>query len=472
MFGPILLIALGVLFLLGTMGVLHWNHLGRWFAHYWPVILIFAGVVKLLEYQSAQRAGYRPRGLGAGTIFLLIVFVVIGLAATQAARFNWDAVRDNIDIDNGDFELFGHTYNYDDQLDQPFPGHASLRINSERGAINLSTSDDEHIHVVIHKRVSADTQQEADKANDSSKPQITSSDNVVTLNANTQGAGEHRVATDMDVSIPRKADVIIVAKHGNVNIMGRDGVVDLTSARGDISMSDVNGKVNLNLDHSSARVSQVTGDISVEGHANEVSFEDVKGSVRLNGEFMESIKIARVTGIVGFKSSRTDLEFANLKGDLDLDSGDLRASDITGPVRLITRSKDIRLDGVSGDVRVKDQNGTIELRMTKVGSVDLENRKGDIEVYLPEKAAFQLDARTRNGEVQSDFHEIKLDNANDTGVASGTVGSGGPRISINNEHGIIDIRKGSMTAETPEIPTPPKTPKTPKLNAPPEPTDN
>src|SRR5581483_4071804 len=297
MFGPILLIALGVLFLLGTMGVLHWNHLGRWFAHYWPVILIFAGVVKLLEYQSAQRAGYRPRGLGAGTIFLLIVFVVIGLAATQAARFNWDAVRDNIDIDNGDFELFGHTYNYDDQLDQPFPGHASLRINSERGAINLSTSDDEHIHVVIHKRVSADT----------------------------QGAGEHRVATDMDVSIPRKADVIIVAKHGNVNIMGRDGVVDLTSARGDISMSDVNGKVNLNLDHSSARVSQVTGDISVEGHANEVSFEDVKGSVRLNGEFMESIKIARVTGIVGFKSSRTDLEFANLKGDLDLDSGDLRA---------------------------------------------------------------------------------------------------------------------------------------------------
>jgi DUF4097 and DUF4098 domain-containing protein YvlB len=472
MFGPILLIALGVLFLLATMGLLHVKSLGLWFAHYWPLILIFAGVVKLLEYQSAQRAGYRPRGIGAGGIFLLIVFVVIGLAATQAARFNWDAVRDNINIDDGNFEWFGHTYNYDDQMQQAFPPNASLRVNSERGAVNLSTSDDNQIHVSIHKRVGAENQQEADKYNVGTKPEITTSDNVVTVNANTQGAGEHRVTTDMDISIPRKAAVVILAKRGDVNVMGRDGSVDLTSAHGEVSMSDINGKLNLSLDHSSARVSQVAGDVSVEGHANDVSFEDVKGSVRLNGEFLESIKIARVTGTVGFKSSRTDLEFANLKGDLDLDSGDLRASDITGPVRLITRSKDIRLDGVAGDVRVKDENGAVELRMSKLGSVDLDNRKGDVELYLPEKAAFQIEARARNGEVRSDFNELKINNANDVGTASGSVGNNGPRISIDNEHGTIDIRKGSMNAEAPEAPPAPKGPKAPKVNAPPQPTDN
>jgi len=472
MSGPILLISLGVLFLLGTMGILHWNNLGRWFAHYWPVILIFAGVVKLLEYQSAQRAGYRPRGIGAGGIFLVIVFIVIGLAATQAARFNWDTIADNIDVNDGDFEWFGHTYNYDDQMTQAFPANASLRVNSERGAITLSASDDNQIHVVVHKRVGAERQEDADKYNLGTKPEITASDNVVTLNANTQGSGEHRVTTDMEVSIPRKAAVTIATKRGDVNIMGRDGAVDLTSAHGDVSMSDINGKITLNLDHSSARVSQVNGDISVEGHANDVSFEDVKGSVRLNGEFLESIKIARVTGVVGFRSSRTDLEFANLKGDLDLDSGDLRASDITGPVRLITRSKDIRLDGVNGDVRVKDENGTVELRMTKLGSVDLDNRKGDVELYLPEKAAFQIDARARNGEIQSDFNELKVSNQNDTGRASGTVGNNGPRISINNEHGTIDIRKGSMTSEAPEAPPAPKGPKAPRVNPTPEPTDN
>jgi DUF4097 and DUF4098 domain-containing protein YvlB len=381
-------------------------------------------------------------------------------------------VRDNINIDDGDFEWFGHTYNYDDQSEQAFPANASLRVNSDRGAVNLSISDDNQIHVVVHKRIGAEKQEDADKYNLGTKPEITISDNVVTVNANTQGAGEHRVTTDMDISIPRKAAVVIVAKRGDVNVMGRDGSVDLTSAHGDVAMSDINGKLNLSLDHSSARVSQIAGDVSVEGHANDVSFEDVKGSVRLNGEFLESIKIARVTGTVGFRSSRTDLEFANLKGDLDLDSGDLRASDIVGPVRLITRSKDIRLDGVSGDVRVKDENGTVELRMSKLGSVDVENRKGDVELYLPEKAAFQIDARARNGEVQSDFNELKVDNANDVGTATGSIGSNGPRISVNNEHGTIDIRKGSMNAEVPEAPPAPKGPKAPRVNAPPQPTDN
>ena len=47
--------------------------------------------------------------------------------------------------------------------------------------------------------------------------------------------------------------------------------------------------------------------------------------------------------------------FAKLDGDLDLDSGDLRATNITGPVRLSTRSKDIVLDGVVGDVRLKER---------------------------------------------------------------------------------------------------------------------
>src|SRR5690242_5996333 len=84
MAGPIVLIVLGVLFLMGTMGMLDWRMLGHWFAHYWPVLIILWGVVKLLEYGQAQRHGTRPRALGAGGVFLLIVLIVCGLAATQA----------------------------------------------------------------------------------------------------------------------------------------------------------------------------------------------------------------------------------------------------------------------------------------------------------------------------------------------------------------------------------------------------
>jgi DUF4097 and DUF4098 domain-containing protein YvlB len=193
--------------------------------------------------------------------------------------------------------------------------------------------------------------------------------------------------------------------------------------------------------------------------------------VHLDGEFMESVKLAKISQPVIFKSSRTDMDFSRLDGDLDLDSGDLQASDLIGPLRLTTRSKDIRLTGVSGDVRLQDENGSVELRMNKLGSMQVDNRSGDIQIYLPDKAGFQVDARARNGEVESDFDQLKIDNSNDQAIATGTVGGGGPRLVVNNEHGTIEIRKASSMAEPPEAPrapTPPKAPKAPRAPQPPK----
>jgi DUF4097 and DUF4098 domain-containing protein YvlB len=157
-----------------------------------------------------------------------------------------------------------------------------------------------------------------------------------------------------------------------------------------------------------------------------------------------------------------------------MDSGDLRASDLIGPFRLTTRSKDVHLEGVSGDVRIEDENGDISLRMTKLGSIQVENRKGDLQIYLPDKSSFQLDARSRGGEFQTDFPELKVNNGDDQASANGSVGTGGPHIVLNNEHGTIELRKGSSVAEIPEPPAPPKpmrTPAAPKVK-PMEPTEN
>jgi DUF4097 and DUF4098 domain-containing protein YvlB len=466
--GPITVIALGIVFLLGTMGVLDWHNLGRWFSRYWPLLLIISGVIKLVEYQRAQRQGTRATGLSAGGIFLIIMIVVFGLIATQASRFNWGEIRDQININNddGDAPFFGQKFNYDDHLAQAFPAGASLHVNNTRGAVNISASDDDQIRVVVHKRISADSQTDADKWNAGTKPQLTVNGSILTLNANNQGAGDHWVAEDLDVSLPRKAAVVISTHFGDVSVIGREGNLDVTSQHGDVTATDINGKVALNLDHSSARVSQVASDVSIEGRANDVSIEEVKGLVHMDGEFMESVKLAKISQPVTFKSSRTDMDFARLDGDLDLDSGDLDASDLVGPLRLSTRSKDIRLTGISGDVRLGDENGSVELRMNKLGSMQVDNRKGDIQIFVPDKAGFQVDARTRNGDIQSDFDQLKIDNSSDQAIATGTVGTGGPRMVVNNEHGTIEIRKASSLAEESE---PPKPPKPPKMGHNPEP---
>lgn len=462
--GPVVLIVVGIVFLMGTMGILHWENLGLLYAHYWPVLIILWGVVKVIEHQQAQREGGRASGIGVGGVFLLVFLIVSGLIATQAVRFDWKGLHDQIGWDDSDFEnWFGESFSYNDQLNQAFPAGGSLHVVSNRGAVNVSASDDNQIRVVIDKKVHADKQEDADKYNAGTKPQITVSDKVVTVNANTQGAGEHGVTSDMQIFLPRKAAVVISTKHGDVNVTGREGNLDISSARGDVTLEEIIGNANLSLEHSSAKVSNITGDVSVGGRVNDLSISDVKGQARLNGEFMESVRLSRVAKAVIFKSARTDLEFARLEGDLDLDSGDLRANSLYGPGHLTTRSKDINLDGVFGDLRLEDSNGAVQVTMRKIGNIQIDNRNGDIQLSLPTQAAFNMEARAQNGEVQSDFSELKIENTNNLAKADGSVGNGGPSIRLNNEHGTIEIHKGAIEAAVP--PVPPKPPKPPKALA-------
>ena len=65
------------------------------------------------------------------------------------------------------------------------------------------------ITVVVHKRVGAESQSDADKYNQQTKPEIALAGNVMVLDARTQAAGDHSVQSDLDISIPRKMEVHI-----------------------------------------------------------------------------------------------------------------------------------------------------------------------------------------------------------------------------------------------------------------------
>src|SRR5690348_10190143 len=143
--GPVVLIAVGILLLLANMGKLPWHTLAVLFAHYWPILIILWGVIKLLEHQQAQRQGVRPPGIGVGGVFLLVILIVFGLAATQASHVNWGSIRDNINLDGEDIPFFGNTYSYDDQLTQDFPAGSSLHVVTDRGLVNVNASDDNQI---------------------------------------------------------------------------------------------------------------------------------------------------------------------------------------------------------------------------------------------------------------------------------------------------------------------------------------
>lgn len=459
--GPVVLILIGVLFLLGTMGILEWHGLGSMFARFWPALLILWGVLKLIEYEQAKRHGQPVRGIGVGGVFLMLFLIVAGLIATQAARVNWKNLGEHIQIgdDEGLDEIFGgNSYDYSDELSQEIPAGSSLHVYDDRGTVTINVADGKTMKVSLRKKVRADKEQDADNYNIKTKPTITVADKIVTLNANTQAAGDKGVTTDIDIYVPSNTDLAIVSRRGDVTINGMNGNVDVNHQRGEITINDHTGNISLTLERSAVRLAHVKGDVTMQGRANEVAVEDVDGAVHLNGEYQESVRLVRISKTVSFHSSRTEMEFARLDGRLDLDSGDLRADSLIGPMRLTTRSKDIALEGLSGDLRLEDQNGTVQVGLHKPGNIQIDNHKGDVQVSIPPNTAMKVEARTSQGEIESEFDEIKVDNRDKASSASGSIGTNGPRLVMNCEKGTIEIRKGTVAVVAPAPPIPPALP--------------
>jgi hypothetical protein len=84
--GPLVLVLLGVLFLLAQAGRLSWGRLIDWYARWWPLVLIAAGMVLLLEWAMDHARQDEPgnpaptRVLGAGVVVLLMFMAAVGIS--------------------------------------------------------------------------------------------------------------------------------------------------------------------------------------------------------------------------------------------------------------------------------------------------------------------------------------------------------------------------------------------------------
>ncbi len=448
--GPLVLIIIGVIFLLGNMHLIAWPNLGHLFARYWPLLLILWGAIRLAEYYSDRSRGYATRTVGGAGVLFLIFIVMIGLSASTADRMNWQGIRDHVEVGDDDFfgGMFGQNYSFTASMDQDLPEstkNGTLRVLSDRGDVTVNAWDENRIKIDVSKKVRAQNQEEASKVDGQTKPTISVDGNVVTVNANTAQSGGANVSSDLEIWVPRALAADVAGRRGEINVKGRTGNVKVSSSRGDITVEDVTGNVDIDQRKGDIHVSKVTGDVRSNAQAGDTSVSDVGGSLKLEGEYFGSISVSKIAKTVTFRTSRTDMELASLGGDLSMDGSDLRANSLVGPMKVLTRGKDIHLDDLSGDLRVENSNGTVEVHSTKLGAIEIDNRKGDVQLVVPEKANFLADFKTHNGDINSDFSGLKVTSEHNDSSASGNVGSGGMKIQISNEHGNIEIRKAGQS---------------------------
>ena len=160
--GPLLLIAIGVLFLLVETSRLNLSRFWEWYGHWWPMLLVAAGIVLLAEWafdqfhmRDPERPPYR-RSVGFGVIIMLFFLVLAGVIGHHiTAGERWDNGGWHFDQENLD-EFFGDKHESDQTLDIAFPASGSLAVVNPRGDVTIDgTSDDGRIHIAEHKQVYA-----------------------------------------------------------------------------------------------------------------------------------------------------------------------------------------------------------------------------------------------------------------------------------------------------------------------------
>lgn len=438
-FGPLVLITIGVVFLLRTMGVISFLSFRGWMARYWPLLLIFWGVVKLAEHLWARQRGEPTPRLGAGGIIFLVFFVTLGMGTTKTANWNWGNLH--TDIDDSDFgDLFGNRYDFTDNFAQPAQGATEVKIISAQGDVNVTSSEDNQVHVVMHKILRSDSQENANKANNSIHPQFSQQGGILLLDL-TNGDSEH-IRFDMEIQLPRPLALTMSTRRGNLSVAQRDAKVDLSTDHGNLSAENIKGAVMLRLQSGDVNAKSITGDVHVDGEVEDGTVADVTGMLDFNAGYNGTVELSHITQQLRFKSVRTDLQIAKLPGEMTMGHGDIRAESAEGPIKITTRSNEVHMEDVSGAVDVENRNGMVEIRPKgPLGAIDVSNVHGGIQLDLPEESSFRMDAQARNGNIDVSDFSLTVDNRKEDATARGSIGKGGPDIRLRSDRGTIQIRK-------------------------------
>jgi len=445
------------------------------FARWWPVLLILAGLIKILEGVQSERSGEPTTRLGGGTVFLLVMLCIFGSAASVAYMhredINWGEVRDEIQLDDDFMHMFGNTYTYDGELQQVVSPNTSLKVVSDRGGVTVTAWEQPDIKVVWHKRLFASGQSQADSTNSNTNPQFSVVGSVITLNANTQAAGAKGISTDLEIYAPKKLAVEISGHRGDVLVNSREGDVRVDLGRGDVTTEDIVGNVTADVRRGAIHADRINGTLTVTGRLQDVTLNEVQGSASVSGDIFGDLHISKLAKGVKVSTSRTTVEFPKLDGEMTMDSGQLQIDQANGPLTISTRAKDIRLDSIGGDVRVNNDAGEVTLDTgdkLPLGNVEIFGRHGDVHLHLPAKAQFSIQASTRHGEVTSDFGGLQVSNPDHgNSVISGRIGKGGPQITVNTDSGDVSVNGNAKEAPPAttnadaSAPAAPKSPKTP-----------
>src|SRR6266436_1047788 len=438
-----------VLITVGSLLLLH-NYrgmeLGDVLKHWWPLALIFLGLIKLYDRTVASRSDDPGTARITGGEILLVVGMIVLLSAVVIG----DYVKNGIDHGGIHIPVSGDAYPFDlDVAPKTVPANARITIRGGRGNVTVRTADTLEIRVAGKKNVHAWNESDASRRAGPISVEIVQNGDGYEIHPAGVGAGDSRVAIDMDIQVPRKAAVSVRNEKGDITVSDMTAPVSVTSSSGDVEVRDTSSDVTIEMHKGDVKVTDTKGDIKISGKGGQVDVASATGSFTLDGEFYGPIRADKVAKGLRFISQRTDLTLTSLTGHMEASSGNLEIVDAPGDITLRTNRYSVTIENATGKVRVDNRDGDVALRYSSPpkADIDITNTNASISLTLPESASFNILSDCHSCDIDSEF---SADTLKKTSVESGDshlegkYGSArGPKITLKTSYGAISIHKTS-----------------------------
>jgi DUF4097 and DUF4098 domain-containing protein YvlB len=440
--GPILLIIIGGLFLVNNlrpdMPLLELA------ARYWPFLLIGWGALRLIEILVwAIRSQPLPRaGISGGEWAVVVLICLIG-SGTDFARTRLPHAR----ITMHGIDIFGEAYDFQSQGRQPAGEASRVLVENLYGHVRIVGADSEEVVVEGRTTVRAFNESGAEEAHEECPLEVfAQGDQIVVRTNQDRLSGAGRITTDLEITVPKGASIQGRGRYGDFDVSSVEGDVEIESDNAGVRLAEIGGNARISLEKSDiVRLVNLKGTLHLEGRGEDVELEDIEGQVTINGSYFGELLLRNLAKPLQFESKRTEFHVEKAPGQIRITRGDITGNDLVGPIRLKTRSRDVRLSDFTEELVIELDRGDVELRPGKlpIARMEVEIESGDIELALPEAASFGLLATTERGEVVNEFGSALEEETEGRGaVLKGPEGRE-PSIRLNTGRGTIIVTKAS-----------------------------
>jgi len=291
------------------------------------------------------------------------------------------------------------------------------------------------------------------------------------VTANNRYAATRLINISGNAKIEARGRVYLETVKGNVEVRNEYAPIDVREVNGTLTLSntdsnisiekiqkavvidapgcqvvarDLGATLKLNTSHKRVQITDVASNVTLDTRYANITLKGIKGSVDMASN-SDRINIDDVSG------------YLKVKGE----GSGVQANSVVGPIEVVTTRKDVSINNFENACTVSNEYGEVTLSTATLGKGDLNvtNKNGDIQLFLPDTATFQIEATARNGRVDSDFSGLEpVAGPGDTGSLKGKFKAGGPKIVLNTEYSNIHLRtrSGVYESKKPEAEEQPK----------------